>query len=629
MRNLTKAFIALLLISCQAESEPEIINYTLSVSVSPDDSGTVSPQTGEYEEGSSVTIRATGNSNFVFDSWSGNASGSENPLTITMDRNKNITANFSVADSDGDGVNNSLDQCNDTPNGVAVNAQGCATSQIDSDGDGVFDDVDQDNETRNGVPVDENGVMQNPIYLDENGVTIKARDWAIVGDTGEINGTNYTVVSEQQLRDKVLNNEDVTNICTSKITDMTGMFENAAAFNQNIGNWDTSSVTVMAGVFLGAAAFNQDIGNWNTSSVTDMFNMFRGATSFNQDIGVWDTSNVTIMTGMFGKLFSNGTIFNQDIGDWDTSSVTDMRLMFLGAAAFNQDIGNWNTSNVTFMGSMFYQAQAFNQDIGDWDTSNVTAFGDMFTRATSFNQDIGNWDTSSVTNMPQMFLDASSFNQDIGYWDTSNVLNMETMFKGATNFNQDLSSWCVSQLIVSPNGIGFSTGSALLNSYKPVWGNCNKPNYKVFLENNDNTFWTTYNKGQSAQITIGFFDRPEYLKLKNVGYNNSIGCGSAFLNGKHLNLIDGIYFDQSSVLDESYSENELSYSFNDYSGNWGSMNCEYSKASIIYILENNLLTKKTRYYENIDSENFCYEIVDVYTEIKNTNESELFTNCTP
>ena len=47
-----------------------------------------------------------------------------------------------VSDSDGDGVDDSADQCPNTPPGATVDANGCAPSQLDSDGDGV-DDADE------------------------------------------------------------------------------------------------------------------------------------------------------------------------------------------------------------------------------------------------------------------------------------------------------------------------------------------------------------------------------------------------------------------------------------------------------------------------------------------------------
>ena len=66
------------IISCS--SEPDTVLYTLNVSINPTDGGTVSPSSGEFEEGSSVTINATPNTGYQFDSWSGNASGSESPF---------------------------------------------------------------------------------------------------------------------------------------------------------------------------------------------------------------------------------------------------------------------------------------------------------------------------------------------------------------------------------------------------------------------------------------------------------------------------------------------------------------------------------------------------------------------
>ena len=180
------------------------------------------------------------------------------------------------------------------------------------------------------------------IYLAENGVTIKCPD-ANVGDTGTVNGKVYTVVDEAQLRDMISKDEDVTCVCTSKVTDMSGMFNSATAFNQDISSWDTSNVIDMNYMFNSARAFNQNIGNWDTSSVTDMEGMFRAAGTFNQDIGIWDTSSVTIMASMF----QYGSVFDQDIGNWDTSNVTKIHLMFEQATVFNQDLSRWCVINVT------------------------------------------------------------------------------------------------------------------------------------------------------------------------------------------------------------------------------------------------------------------------------------------
>ena len=69
--------------------------YTLTTNAT---NGTVTrvPDQPRYNHGSTVTLTATPSPGFVFSSWTGDATGSANPLTVTMDRNKNITANFTA-----------------------------------------------------------------------------------------------------------------------------------------------------------------------------------------------------------------------------------------------------------------------------------------------------------------------------------------------------------------------------------------------------------------------------------------------------------------------------------------------------------------------------------------------------
>ena len=207
-----------------------------------------------------------------------------------------------------------------------------------------------------------------PIYMDKNQITIKCPD-ADIGYRQEVNGKIYEVVDKKSLNNKINKGEDVTYLCTSKVTNMRNMFHNATVFNQDIGSWDTSSVTNMYTMFSGASSFNQNIGSWDVSKVTTMQNMFRSAEAFNQNIESWDTSKVTNMQSMFQRASS----FNQNIGGWNTSNVTTMYVMFSAATVFNQDIGGWNTSSVTYMTGMFEGATAFNQDLSDWCVTNISS----------------------------------------------------------------------------------------------------------------------------------------------------------------------------------------------------------------------------------------------------------------
>ena len=71
--------------------------YTLDVLVDPVDSGSVSvdPQEATYHYGDTVMLTASPNTGWAFTGWSGDATGIENPLEVTITHNTNITANFS------------------------------------------------------------------------------------------------------------------------------------------------------------------------------------------------------------------------------------------------------------------------------------------------------------------------------------------------------------------------------------------------------------------------------------------------------------------------------------------------------------------------------------------------------
>jgi len=118
-------------------------------------------------------------------------------------------------------------------------------------------------------------------------------------------------ITIEDLKLKVSNNEDVMQVNTGCITDMSNLLKDNKMFNQDIGTWDVSNVTNMKSMFNGAINFNQNLENWDVSNVTNMYAMFVGVRSINKDIiEYWDVSNITNMEHMFDSV----TFYNKYTG---------------------------------------------------------------------------------------------------------------------------------------------------------------------------------------------------------------------------------------------------------------------------------------------------------------------------
>jgi uncharacterized protein (TIGR02145 family)/uncharacterized repeat protein (TIGR02543 family) len=73
-----------------------IKTYTLTTTANPPDGGTFlrSPNQTSYDYGTNVLVTATANAGYMFTGWSSDASGTVNSVTVTMNGNKSVTANF-------------------------------------------------------------------------------------------------------------------------------------------------------------------------------------------------------------------------------------------------------------------------------------------------------------------------------------------------------------------------------------------------------------------------------------------------------------------------------------------------------------------------------------------------------
>ena len=72
------------------------VQYTLTTAVSPTGAGTVTltPSGGVYDVGTTVQVKASATTGYVFDHWTGDLTGSSNPANIVMAGNKSVTAVF-------------------------------------------------------------------------------------------------------------------------------------------------------------------------------------------------------------------------------------------------------------------------------------------------------------------------------------------------------------------------------------------------------------------------------------------------------------------------------------------------------------------------------------------------------
>ena len=95
MKKLLFLFISLFLFtSCEEEPPEAIETYSLQVTVNPEEGGTVTPSSGTFNENEEVSIIASPSPEYVFSDWTGSISSQSNPLTVIMNSDKSLVANF-------------------------------------------------------------------------------------------------------------------------------------------------------------------------------------------------------------------------------------------------------------------------------------------------------------------------------------------------------------------------------------------------------------------------------------------------------------------------------------------------------------------------------------------------------
>ena len=214
-------------------------------------------------------------------------------------------------------------------------------------------------------------------------------------------------------------------------------------YSADFSNIDTSEVISMKGMFKDASYLNPiDVSRFDTRKVQDMSEMFSGIRALIRrdtitlNLSNFNTSNVVNMKGMF-KDSSRFTDIN--MSSFNTSKVTDMSEMFYGATSLPTiNLSSFDFQNVTDMNSMFFQLPNLQTVIATrFNTGKVTNFKNMFWRASITSLNTAGFETQSAVNMSGMFYGTRIPNLDLSSFNTQNVTDMSGMF-GETEYTVKL-----------------------------------------------------------------------------------------------------------------------------------------------------------------------------------------------
>lgn len=289
----------------------------------------------------------------------------------------------------------------------------------------------------NTEPVSGGHGISDDYFIQYEGLTKTDITSAVFDD--EINAvtTSYMFEGFENLESIV----DLSNLKTSNVTSMSGMFKNCyQLLNIDVSGFDTSNVTDMGGMFWSCSSLvGIDVSNFDTSSVTNMGYMFHcskmgeseseltsivGLTNFN-------TEQVTDMQYMFND---NSKLQSLDLSSFNTSNLNEwgMAMMFDGCSSLQTlDVSNFNTENISNMTNLFRDCSSLTGlDVSSFNTGNVTDMNSMFSGCSSLTYiDVSNFNTSNVTDMRFMFAGCKSLTSiDVSNFDTRNVTNMSGMF---------------------------------------------------------------------------------------------------------------------------------------------------------------------------------------------------------
>ena len=233
-----------------------------------------------------------------------------------------------------------------------------------------FDKVRSDN------VVNMNSIFKGSTYFDDEHITINLKEWN-----------------------------------TSKVTDMSYMFNNAHLRSINFDDFDLSSVTDMNNMFSSSKLTSINLKGFKAPKLQNMSNMFNGS-----ELGTLLLSgfNAPKLTDISGLCYGCSSLTSINLKGFKAPKLQNMSYMFYNCDMLRiNDLSNFNTSSVTNMSYMFNGcSQLLTLNLASFNTLNVTNMSYMFNGCTNLGNttpptslNLPNFNLSNVTDMSYMFND--------------------------------------------------------------------------------------------------------------------------------------------------------------------------------------------------------------------------------
>ncbi|MFA5669057.1 MAG: serine hydrolase [Balneolaceae bacterium] len=274
--------------------------YSINVTLSPSESGTITPDVKNMvEEGDKIELQANPNDGYVFSGWAGDVESSNNPLSITANKNLELVANFALRSYE-----------------LSINVEGEGT-------------------------VDEQIIQQKTTEF-EHGTVVKltatpAQGWKFSEWKGDLTGfenPSTITISEPLSITAVFEKEPIT------VEDIPAIDNEVASFMAKYGVKGVSLAVTKNGRLVYAKGYGY--ANVATNTRVDTTSLFRIASlsKFITATGIMKLIEDGKLT-MEQKVFGPGAIFEDEYGTTNLPKYVDeIRVRDL----LYHELGGWNNS---------------------------------------------------------------------------------------------------------------------------------------------------------------------------------------------------------------------------------------------------------------------------------------------